>query len=399
MTIARGFARLKYKAERVIKRSLTPVSALLIGALTALSPFIKVKLCPITYTRIGHLTANTEIFLRRLRAGRIAGGFKYVGVAGKPINRQMIKMIRRQMPVIRSKLLSGVIKSALFQKSVFFEDMPYNSNEYDEYNNLPRVIGFIRKEENQGARELEKMGIGPGDWFVCFHNRDSAYLDKVYKFNDWNYHNYRDCRISNFVPAMEYIASAGGYAIRMGHHMSEKPETGDNPRIVDYASYFRSDFMDIYLSSHCKFFVGSTAGLHAVPLAMGVPIIMTNTVPWEFPSYRHKDLFLVKKIRNMADGSYLTFKEVFDKGISGWWNGPTYREAGLELVDNEPEEITAVVKEMNLALDGKYRYTEEDERLQKSYWSHVKPHHGCYGCPARVGKDFLAQNRHLLGER
>ena len=394
---AKSIAKFKYKIERIVKWSLAPVSALLIGVLKVLSPFIKVKFCPINYPRIGHLAGNTEIFLRRLHAGRLAKGFKYIGVSGKSCNRQFMKMIKRQMLVIENRLFSGVIKSALFQRSLFFEDMPYNSNEYQEYNNLPRVINFTKEEEERGTQELKKMGIGPGDWFVCFHNRDSVYLDKLYEFKDWNYHNYRDCHISNFVPAMEYIASLGGYAIRMGQYMSEKLEINNNLRIIDYASNFRSDFMDIYLPSHCKFFVGNTAGLHAVSVVAGVPIIMTNTVPWELPGYRYGDLFLLKKIRKKIDGSYLTFGEVFDKGISGWWFAYMYEEAGLDLIENGSEEITAVVKEMNLVLDGKYQYNIEDNRLQASYWSHVKSHHGCYGCPARIGKDFLAANRQLLG--
>lgn len=399
MNIRQGFVKLKYRMERIIKQSLSPVSILLIFCLKVLSPLVKIKFCPIIYTRIGHLAGNTEIFLRRLKDGRFEKGFKYVGVSGKPCNRQLMRMIKRQILVIQSRLLSGIIKSDLFQRSGFFLDLPFESNEYNEFNNLPRVIGFTKEEEKLGARELKKMGIGPDDWFVCFHNRDSVYLDRIYGFKDWSYHDYRDCSITNFIPAMEYIASLGGYAIRMGQYMAGKIDVRDNPKIIDYASCCRSDFMDIYLAAHCKFFVGNTAGLHLVPVISDVPIIMTNTAHAEYPAYRQNDLFILKKIRKISDGTYLAFSEIFKRRIGSWLYSYKLRDAGIELIENTPEEILAVVKEMNFVLDGKYKYSDEDNRLQKRYWSFVEPSHFCYGCPARVGKDFLAQNEYLLNSK
>ncbi len=392
----RSFAKLKYKIERIVKWSLVPVSVLLIFWLKILSPFVKVKFCPIIYTRIGHLAVNTEVFLRRLRSGCLEKGVKYVGVSGKPCNRQLLRMIKREMPIIENRLFSGVIKSSFFQRSPFYEDITLGFNWYHELNNLPRVLRFTDKEEEYGAQELKKMGIGPDDWFVCFHNRDSVYLDRVHGFKDWSYHDYRDCKVSNFIPAMEYIASLGGYALRMGQHMGEKLEVNNNPRIIDYASGYRSDFMDIYLSSHCKFFVGNTAGLILVPEISDIPVVITNTVPIEYTALRQKDLFILKKIRKISDGSYLTFGEIFERRIGDWLFSWMFKNEGLEVIENGPEEILAVVKEMNLILDGKYKYTDEDSRLQESYWSFIKPHHHCYGCPARVGKDFLAENEYLL---
>lgn len=383
-----------YKIERLIKMLLPPISFLLILFLRIRR--LRIKFCPIIATRIGHLAANTEIFLRRYYAGHCDNTYKYIGVSGKYCNVTLGRLFERKIPIIQSRLLRGIITTPVFQKTNYFHDLPFNSNEYFEFNHLPKTLEFTREEEGFGAKELERMGIGPQDWFVCFHNRDSKYLSQMYAFRDWGYHDYRDCKIDNFIPAMEYIASRGGYAIRMGQHMNEKIET-NNKNIIDYASHFRSDFMDIYLSSHCKFFVGCTAGLHLVPAVFDVPIIMTNATHIELPAYRKGDLFIPKKIWDKKKNRYLTLKEVFEKRIGNWMYSSQFTDAVLEVQENNPDEILAIVIEMNSVLDGNYQYTKEENSMQASYWSLVKPHYYCYGCPARIGNDFLHKNKLLLG--
>ena len=381
---------------KVLKNLFLPISCLLILFLKISKTKKKIKFFPIVHARIGHLAANTELFLRRLNAGYVDNRYKYIGVSGKPCNRQLLNMFKREISIIENKFLRGIITSPIFQKSTFFQDMPFNSNDYYEFNDLAQVIKFTPEEEERGIKELKKMGIGPQDWFICFHNRDSKYLARRYNFIDWSYHNYRDCNISNFISAMEYIASIGGYAIRMGHIMGEKFEIKNNPRIIDCSEDHRSDFMDIYLSSHCKFFVGCTAGLHLIPAIFGIPLVGTNWTHLEFPPYRKGDLFIPKKIKDKKENKLLTFQEIFQRRIGSWLHSQKFDDEGLEALENEPSEILAVVAEMNSILDGTYKYTEEDDSLQKQYWSYVKPYHHCYKSPARVGREFLIQNRDLL---
>ena len=45
---------------------------------------------------------------------------------------------------------------------------------------------------------------------------------------------------------------------------------------------------------------------------------------------------------------------------------------------------------------GRFQYTEEDEELQSRFHSLYQPHHSCYGTPARIGAEFLRQNKELL---
>lgn len=386
-------------AKFLIRKSLYVISGgVLFFILTIIWPFQKIKFCLMSFHRIGHLAANTELFLRRLRSGYYKLDCLYIGCNAygtKPANRQLLNMFKRNFAIIENKFFGKTIDSFPIRKSKFYEEMPFNSNEYYEFNNLPRILFFTSEEEEKGRQELEKMGIGPDDWFVCFHARDSTYLNEVGN-TDLSYHNYRDCNIENYLPAMEYITRKGGYAIRMGYMVAKTLNTEGNPKIIDYATKFRSDFMDIYLSTHCKFFVGCTAGLHIVSAIFGIPIVGTNFTHLELPPYRKGDLFLPKKIRNIKEDRLLTFREIFDRRIGFWFNGHDFTKAGLEVIENTPEEILGIVKEMNESLDGQFQYTQEDKELQSRYHSLIRPHHRCYKTPAKIGTFFLRENKYLL---
>lgn len=364
--------------------------------LTVIWPFEKIKFCFIRADRIGHLAANTEIFIRRLRAGYYDHECLYIGCSGKPCNRQLLTMFKRTFPIVENEFLSKTVNTPIFKRSKFYKELPYNSNEYYEFNNLPSTLSFTHEEEEKGMQELEKMGIDPNGWFVCFHARDSAYLNETQEGRDWTYHDYRNCKINNYLKAMEYIVEHGGYAIRMGAVVENPLPELNNHKIIDYATKYRSDFMDVYLSVKCKFFVGCTAGLHMVPAIFGVPVVGTNFTHLELPPYRRGDLFLPKKIRDVKEDRLLTFSEIFARRIGSWTNGQNFTEAGLEAIENTPDEILELVQEMNESLDETFRHTEEDEELQMRFRSLIQPHHYCYGAPVRIGAKFLRQNKEML---
>jgi hypothetical protein len=82
--------------------------------------------------------------------------------------------------------------------------------------------------------------------------------------------------------------------------------------------------------------------------------------------------------------------------VGHYFHSEPYTQAGIKLIANTPEEILGLAREMNERLDGAFEYTEEDEELQNRYHSLFQPHHRCYGTPARIGTEFLRQNRELL---
>ena len=65
--------------------------------------------------------------------------------------------------------------------------------------------------------------------------------------------------------AAEKLADCGYQLLRMGSAVGKKIDT-THPGIIDYAiSGKRTDFLDIYLSANCRFFISSGSGIDSVP--------------------------------------------------------------------------------------------------------------------------------------
>lgn len=360
--------------------------------------------------RIGEFAHRTDLFLRRLqlentRKNRIM----YIGICDKPCNQQLFKMFRRKLFIIQNenkfarKILSDIVykKNSILRKSVFYMDLPYTLSPYYEFNNTEPNLFFTDSEQEEGKKLLNKMGVADNSWFVCFLSRDPAYLDKHHGYRSreqWAYHDYRDSDVKNYLEAMKYTASLGGYAVRMGHTVAEKLPDLDNPRIIDYATHHRTDFGDIYLSAKCKFFLGSATGLWLIPTIFHVPFAGANwCAPFEHTPFRKGDLFIPKKVWSIEKKRFLTFCEILESGAGCYLRTEQFTEAGLEVVENTSEEILDLAKEMNEQLDGTFEIAEQDEELQKRFKSLFKRHHVGYGSPARIGTKFLQQNKELLG--
>ena len=76
-------------------------------------------------------------------------------------------------------------------------------------------------------------------------------------------------------------------------------------------------------------------------------------------------------------------------GADRWFLSQQYAAAGLEVIENTPEEILGLTRELNETLDGTWKPPEEDEELQQRYRALIPPGHRCYGFPSRAGAEFL----------
>jgi len=366
-------------------------------------PFKRIVLVQIRYTAIGQQATNTGLFLRRLQLENRENKNKifYIGIAGKPAdNNQLIKMFQRKLFIIQNNFLTKICGNGAFiiRWLGIFKNLEFNNNEYYEFNNTVPDLQFTSEEEECGKKLLRDMGIKDNSWFVCFHCRDSAY-PKSYE-EDW-----RNSDINYYLDAAEYITSCGGYAIRMGHMVAKKIPELNNPRIIDYASKYRTDFGDIYLSAKCKFFLGSTAGLIGVPAIFNVPIASANFIPF-ITTWRNGDLFIPKKIWSVEENRFLTFKEFinFAKDVREGdtrlgvdiYTTKKLADGKFRVIENTPQEILELTIEMNERINGTFTISEEDEELQKQFHALIPPDHDYYGTPVRIGTKFLRDNRNLL---
>ena len=285
------------------------INAVLSFIIICLSPFLKIRIVNISSERIGHLALNTDSFLRKLQRNK-SNNFRkilYIGIAQSPsANDQLIKMFSRELFIIQFPLkIYNLIKESIINNNLIYMDSMFGTySEFELFNNTEVNLKFSPEENEKGIKLLKNMGISQDDWFICFQSRDSSYLKNnagdLYGLfgsqRDWSYHGYRDCSIRNYTLAAEYIASKGGFVIRMGKDVDEPLPKDLHPRIIDYASCYWSDFGDIYLSAKCSFFLGSSAGLVVVPYIFHKPMIMANYIPLydHFPLEKRTWLFLKK---------------------------------------------------------------------------------------------------------
>jgi putative glycosyltransferase (TIGR04372 family) len=259
-------------------------------------------------------------------------------------------------------------------------------------------LRFTEDEEDFGLKSLDQMGIQPDDEFICLHVRDGAYLAQEFPEGSWDYHDYRDASIENFLPAANALAEQGYFVIRMGATAKE-PFGGEQTKVIDYSWDHRTDFMDIFLLSRCRFLLGTNSGVADVADIFRRPVLRTNMIQFwaEIPLCKSKDVFIPKKLWKKDEDRFLSFPELIDSDLWETHLSKQYSDAGVEPVENSPDEIVAAVDEMEARLNRTHRPEAEEEALQNRFWDLMRSRGVVSGPPhARIGSDFIVRNEALL---
>jgi putative glycosyltransferase (TIGR04372 family) len=370
--------------------------------LRILRPWIIVRFGELSCKRIGHFSSNIEVYLCEKNTGmhdsRIYDIFYY---NAQICNYQLKKMWDRVLYVSHlakyadkaSRLLPGAKKHIVYVKPV--DDRAGDRDICGLFSSMSPHIYFKPEEECFGKNEIKKLGITNNESFVCFHARDSAYLDTGIGHSIDTY-CYRDSNISNYIAAAEELTRRGHYVIRMGSIVKETLNT-INSKIIDYATNGRTDFLDIYLCAKCHFFISSGAGIYAIARIFKRPIIYVNQVPLEYAlTSSANSLFIPKKLWLKKEKRFLSFEEILNSGVGRFLDSYQYVDAGIELIENIQEDIASVAIEMDQRLKGQWETNEDDEELQRRFWSLFKPSDLNQIFTLRIGTEFLRQNRDLL---
>jgi len=107
-------------------------------------------------------------------------------------------------------------------------------------------------------------------------------------------------------------------------------------------------------------------------------------------------LVLFKKHWLKEEKRFMTFREIIESGAGKFYYSELFEQQGIELIENTPEEIRDVVIEMDERLKGTWETTDEDEELQRQFWSLFKPNEENSVFRCRTGTAFLRENRELL---
>ena len=408
------FGLLKFASMRVITMLIGfPIALIIVAA----SPFIAIRLVKLFSYRIGHYAHNTELLLCALDAKRYDKhkNYKtlfYISNYGPISNTQLHIMWKRVITILPFALLWNQVDDFLkIMLGETYRDDPIklifetSSGGHDQWRFLEKNkecrLSFTVAEKNRGLSLLHKLGIEANTPFVCLLMRDSGYLKTHMPDVDWSYHNYRDVDVNNYKKVAILLAEKGYHVIRMGKFVKEK-FYADHPNIVDYSdSEFQSDFMDIYLTAHCKFMISTSCGLDSVAQIFRKPVLITDFPLSELKTWYYWTMFIFKKVFDANNNRYLTLSEIYQQ--RELFNNKTlmiktWNENNWHFIDNSPEEIVEATEEMIFRLQNS---VDEDIYLQNQFWNNfpIELPEGVTSyeeIKLRIGKSFLKNNQLLL---
>jgi len=351
--------------------------------------------------QIGH-NANMEPYIKReIMLGRSPHDtILYVAPGHRIANPCLLDHFSKFVTLVRDEAVLPFPRQQmeLFHEDYFLLEYPYGQEVHWwhagaaiiqrwEEEERPPLLSLSAAEEQRGGAALKCLGVPDGAWFVCLHVRESGFKSSHHSVQDS-----LNADIGTYRRAIKAIVERGGWVIRMGDPSMTRLSKVSG--VIDYAhSAFKVDWLDVYLSAKCRFFVGVSSGLAYVPPLFGVPCVLTNWLPTGTRPWHESGIYIPKLYR-LGGKRLARFDEIFSPPL-GWALKYAHAEQDkIEIIDNKPEEIEAVVLEMIDRLDGRFEATANDEALQTRY-DRMASASRCLG-RARVGRDFLLAYQDLL---
>lgn len=350
---------------------------------------------------IGHLTLDPDCYVKEGLVGLRAPARRTVLVCrrDRAANVEVLRYWRRYFTVVTSPIAHDAFAALARRPGVavdasgYFElvgDTAKYPEIYRRYAGRPPLLTLAEADHERGRAALGRLGIPEDAWFVCVHCREAGfYADSV--------HDYRNASIANFAEAMAAIAAAGGWCVRMGD--PSMTPLAPLAHVVDYAHHAeRSPWLDVFLVARARFFLGTSSGLLGVAAAFGVPAGLTNQTPTSVVLPIGEDDVAIPKLTwDEKEGRILTFPEVLGSPAGNFRFQELWAQAGLRPLENEPQDIADLTREMLQRTAGGFEVTAHDEVLQQAFKALLVPGHYSYGAMSRVGRDFLRRHRDLLG--
>jgi putative glycosyltransferase (TIGR04372 family) len=372
--------------------------------------------------KISIMVSYIEPYVRRLILEGVRKPLVIVVNPGRDPNEQLTKMYKRKIwlmdektPLLRRVFhsLFKVLKSVGSASAVDLYS-GHTTEFHPAWNDGEPVLQFTSDEKEKGRRLLRDMGMPGEAAYVCFCVREKSFYsqfqdpDSLAIQPDASKDTFiRNPILENYMTMAAQCAQLGMYVLRMGFMVDNALASGVHPRIIDYATKFRSDFGDVYLLANCKFMVTGGAGVWWVSSAFNRPVVMADQYLL-YGTLRENDLFIPKKLWLKAERRFLTFSEMLAVGPLYMYEENCHRD-GIEVIHNSAEEISGVVNEMIQRLDGDWKSSQEDEELQQRFKSlypvspalrKVPPRYDFFrenvDIPGRIGADFLRQYKGLL---
>jgi len=342
--------------------------------------------------RIGHFLHDPDCFIKEyfLRKGIFP---KAILLAPSNIvsNKEASKLWEKYFIVISNATLSRILLPVAFHPlnplknkrytAVFKETSDIYST-FKRWGDRKALFEFSSEQDAIGSSLVKEMGVSSDDWFICIHSREEGYSP-----SDEHLHSFRNFSFQDFFPAVDYIASMGGICIRMG---DKTMLPVSHPNLIDYATCdYKSEFLDLYLASKAKFFLGSNSGAYTLSMIFGVPVAICNLAPLTCVTPGLSDINIPMLLKDKQSQKLISFSDILLSPLEKIRTSEGWVNSNVELIKNSKEDILELTKEQFQRVEGIYPDDKEANTLNEKLKSLYKPGHHCYGVASKMGDHFI----------
>ena len=185
---------------------------------------------------------------------------------------------------------------------------------------------------------LNTFGFSKNDWFVTIHLREDG---------GGQMRGIRNIKPETYIPAIKYIIERGGWVFKIGSAGIKSKINLKTKKFIDFSSIDFNPFLDIFLISNCRFFIGTGSGpINIASQIFCKPILLTNAgpllsrVPWPF------QLVIPKMYLSNKTNKVMGLSERLNNKIGTLESTNALSELGYSLIDNNHEIIKDACNEM-----------------------------------------------------
>ena len=233
-------------------------------------------------------------------------------------------------------------------------------------------MGFTATEASQAKHWLLSKGWKEGEPWICVLVRDGHFLENDRTANsgfptshNWDYHNYRNSNIQDFVPGLEWLTNQGVWVLRMGRQARE-PLVSANPMIIDYAfDESQSDLLDIWLFANCHGSISTATGLDAVATVYGIPNLFVNALPITDLLTYHRSVWVPKDLLWTETRRPLSLQEHF---LHAYSHSNVYKMRGIGIQDLAQGKILDAIRDFWGLIQSQWTLDPSRMRWQEAFW-------------------------------
>jgi len=408
-----------------------------------IQPFFLIRLGKSHSSRLGHFVGINSYYLMKRAAGINKPNSNHLDIfvnEKKVSNKQIEALFAKKMIIlpwwfqplliINEFIPWGSKNKIFYSKNPTERDKVFEHRDvYGLFDKSPQQVFFSDNEIKKAVKELKEIGIDKNEKIVTLCVRDSGYLQKELPQFDFFYKT-QDAEIKSFEKAINTLLNLGFKVVRTGLYHKNKLIIKNKNYVDLFESGKRTDLLEVFLYSICKFHLGTYSGGTAPSIYLfRKPVITTNQVPINELHPDSRFFYLFKKVFDKKKQKKLSISEIFDllnstngATILNGANGKTnlnggryliskenpfneYTKEDIVLIENTEDEINKIVIELAEYVNKNNLPDPDKNELNNLFLSvfekNLKRYPRLYEFHPKklkfnVGSDFLNENKDFV---